>query len=321
MYAHFQIPKEYIGPCSGKDQESIEGPIYNSYYQWIPIFLMFLAVLFYLPRMLWMVMEGGLMKFFGKGTTTRLIEEPEEKRDRLVRFFSDNIHNKYNIYYYGFIFCETLNIFIVVVVYFLTNKILNGKFLFYGIKTLMYYRLPYEEQRLSVQANPMCEAFPRIAACDYHRFGSGGLQEKVNAICILALNVINDKVFLVLWWWLFFLVFVGFSRFAFRIVQIYSARLRFYMLKMRMQRYFKRSASTDKIRNYICKCSRGDWFVLYQLSKNLNRVFFMDFLVTLARTVDPESPARDEQGDEGNEKYIHLWNLYIFSPSIVLNCS
>jgi len=59
MYAHFQIPKEYIGPCSGKDQESIEGPIYNSYYQWIPIYLMFLAILFYLPRMLWMVMEGN----------------------------------------------------------------------------------------------------------------------------------------------------------------------------------------------------------------------------------------------------------------------
>ena len=106
------------------------------------------------------------------------------------------------------------------------------------------------------------------------------------------------KVFLVLWWWLFFLVFVGFSRFGFRIIQIYSARLRFYMLKMRMQRYFKRSASTDKIKNYICKCSRGDWFVLYQLSKNLNRVFFMDFLVTLSKTVDPKSPARDEQGDE-----------------------
>ncbi len=35
----------------------------------------------------------------------------------------------------------------------------------------------------------------------------------------------------------------------------------------------------DKVHNYICKCSRGDWFVLYQLSKNLNRPFFMDFLV------------------------------------------
>ena len=55
----------------------------------------------------------------------------------------------------------------------------------------------------------------------------------------------------------------------------------------------------DKIKNYLTKCSKGDWFILYQLSKNLNRVFFMDFLTTLARTVDPESPARDNEGDEG----------------------
>ena len=41
MYAHFKIPKEYQGPCSGKDQENVEGPVYNSYYQWVPIFLMF----------------------------------------------------------------------------------------------------------------------------------------------------------------------------------------------------------------------------------------------------------------------------------------
>ena len=82
----------------------------------------------------------------------------------------------------------------MVVVYFLTNKILRGKFLFCGMKTLLYYQLPHEEQKISVLANPMCEAFPWIVACDYHQFGVGGLQEKVNAICILALNVINDKV-------------------------------------------------------------------------------------------------------------------------------
>jgi hypothetical protein len=30
-------------------------------------------------------MEGGLMKFFGKGTTSRFVEDPEEKRDKLVK--------------------------------------------------------------------------------------------------------------------------------------------------------------------------------------------------------------------------------------------
>ena len=33
-----------------------------------------------------------------------------------------------------------------------------------------------------------------LAFCDYWRFGTGGHQENVNAICILALNIINDKV-------------------------------------------------------------------------------------------------------------------------------
>ena len=53
MYANFRIPAHYRGPCSsdiGNAQFDIDGPIYNSYYQWIPIYLIFMAVVFYLPR-------------------------------------------------------------------------------------------------------------------------------------------------------------------------------------------------------------------------------------------------------------------------------
>ena len=63
MYAHFKIPMEYQGPCSGKDQENIEGPVYNSYYQWVPIFLMFTAFMFYIPRCMWLTMEGNFLSF------------------------------------------------------------------------------------------------------------------------------------------------------------------------------------------------------------------------------------------------------------------
>ena len=37
------------------------------------------------------------------------------------------------------------------------------------------------------------------AFCDYWRFGTGGHQENVNAVCILALNIINDKVIKIHW--------------------------------------------------------------------------------------------------------------------------
>ncbi len=302
MYAHFKIPPQYKGPCSGMEQEDIEGIIYNSYYQWVPIYLIILAVFFYLPRVLWLVMEGGLMKFFGKGTTTRIIEDPEEKRDKLVEFFRANIHNKYNIYYYGFIFCELMNILVLIGAFFATDRFLEYRWRDYGFRVWTYYHLPPEEQRMASKTNPMCYTFPRIAACTYYRFGTGGKQENIEALCILSLNIINDKVFLVIWWWFFVLFFLGFCRMIFRVVQIISVRLRFYMLNMRMHRYFKRNENMVRVRTYVYGCSRGDWFVLYQLSKNLNRPFFMEFLVNLSKVIEAqkENPNLLDNKDEGD---------------------
>ena len=51
MYSTWNIPREYKGACSGGDQDMDTTTIvYNSYYQWVPLYLIFLAVLFYLPR-------------------------------------------------------------------------------------------------------------------------------------------------------------------------------------------------------------------------------------------------------------------------------
>ena len=153
-----------------------------------------------------------------------------------MQFFRCNIHNKYNIYYYGFIFCEILNLLVTVIAYFLTNRFLAGRYLDYGIRVFQYYQFPPEEKERTGVQNPMCYTFPRIASCDWHRFGSAGEQENINAICVLALNIINDKVFLIIWWWYYILFFLGISRLIFRIVQINSVRLRFYMINLRMHR-------------------------------------------------------------------------------------
>ena len=139
MYSTWNIPREYKGACSGGDQDMQTTTIvYNSYYQWVPLYLIFLAVLFYLPRMFWIMIEGGLMKFFGKGTTTRFIEDQEEKRDRLVSFFIKNIQNKYNIYFCGFVTCEMLNLFVVLLTFLLTHRFLHFRYLFYGFNVRFF---------------------------------------------------------------------------------------------------------------------------------------------------------------------------------------
>ena len=99
---------------------------------------------------------------------------------------------RYNIYFFGFMGMELFNWLIVLIQFGLTNVFLHYRFGWYGPNVLFYYRLPEEEQR--EMKNPMCDTFPRIASCDYWRWGSGGRQENINAICVLALNMINDKV-------------------------------------------------------------------------------------------------------------------------------
>jgi len=296
MYSSWSIPAKYKGVCSANGEltglsvdewnKARTTIVYNSYYQWVPLYLVTLAIVFYIPRLIWLMLEGGLMKFFGNGTTTRTIEDQEEKEQSLVKFFCKNVHNKYNIYFYGFIVCEILNVFIVTVQFGVTNQFLHGRFLDYGPKVIYYYRLPDEEQALN--KNPMCYAFPRIASCDYWRWGPGGLQENINAICILALNMINDKVFLVLWWWFLFVSIVGVTRLIYRLVQTQSSFVRYQLINLRMNRYFKKSTKLTKIESFITQATLGDWFVLYQLSKNLNRPFFMDFLTHLSVKYDDE---------------------------------
>ena len=76
-------------------------------------------------------------------------------------------------------------------------------------------------------------------------------------------------------------------RFVYRIIQLSSRKFRYHMMRMKMSRYFKTDANMRHVEHYAEHCSIGDWFVLYQMSRNMNNRFFAEFLVVLSRRVNP----------------------------------
>ena len=63
------------------------------YLQWVSIFLVVCAILFYTPRAIWLMAEGGLMKYLAKGATTKIVEDANKKREALLKTFQVSNHN------------------------------------------------------------------------------------------------------------------------------------------------------------------------------------------------------------------------------------
>ena len=107
-----------------------------------------------------------------------------------------------------------------------------------------------------------------------------------------------------MWVWHCILILAGVNRIVTRSVQLLSHRVRYFLMKMMMHRsalaiisdcitpsficlfrYLSKNKHVRHIQHYVATCSIGDWFVLYQMSKNMNKRFFAEFLALLSLKV------------------------------------
>ena len=51
------------------------------------------------------------------------------------------------------------------------------------------------------RADPMNVVFPKMTKCTFHKYGPSGTITRHDGLCILALNIINEKIYVFLWFW------------------------------------------------------------------------------------------------------------------------
>ena len=75
----------------------------------------------------------------------------------------------------------------------------------------------------------------QVTKCTFHKYGPSGTIENKDGLCLLAQNIINEKIYIFLWFW--FLILGGLSALVvlYRLVIIISPRMRAYLLYIRFR--------------------------------------------------------------------------------------
>ncbi|CAG2214609.1 inx [Mytilus edulis] len=279
-----------------------------TYYQWVPIILLFQALMFKIPNIAWRLLNGysgiNMDKICILSEST-LMSSPDDRQKNIShiakymhrwiesqRDFHDNalvrmrrrvssviifcLGKRDGTFLTGYyIFIKFLYAANVVGQFFLLNAFMATDYNVFGFE-VMSYLFTNGEWTPSPR-------FPRVTLCDFvirqlsnhHRY---------TVQCVLPLNLFNEKIFIFLWFWLFLMAFLTFFNFA--------SWLYYTLFKENRTRYVKKylnlcneiSTGFDKklARKFADDYLRNDGiFVLRVIEKNSSGMVLCDLVISL----------------------------------------
>ncbi|BFZ15646.1 hypothetical protein BsWGS_18684 [Bradybaena similaris] len=219
----YYIPMDTPIPIDHASRESEE----LTYYQWVPLILLFMAFMFKLPNILWRLFNGGsginLDKIVDMAEKTQLGSPDDRDKtidhiskyldrwlethreyhwNRLVRakqalarcccFFCNKRAGTYLTAFY--LFVKVLYVANVISQFFLLNAFLSQDYNLYGFEVLQMLGSSDSEWKESTR-------FPRVTLCDFKIRQLQNIQTWT-VQCVLPINLFNEKIFIVIWFWL-----------------------------------------------------------------------------------------------------------------------
>lgn len=180
------------------------------------------------------------------------------------------------MYVFRFAFCELLNVVMVGINMWLLNVVFGG--FWWDFAPAIHALLACDYPAWKRQAGLV---FPIYAKCDYTKIGVSGSITFHDALCMLTMNSLNEKIFTFMWLWLIGLAIVSMLNVCYRIVWFASSTLRLKLLQSMVCRM-----SLAKLRRITRNANFGECFLLLQVGRNVHPIIFADIMEDLAIVLD-----------------------------------
>ncbi|CAH1402935.1 unnamed protein product [Nezara viridula] len=264
---------------------------HHAYYQWVPFVLFGQALLFYLPHYIWKALEKGRIRAIVSQVKTSIytaeadtvingykIDSHETRKNR-EKIFKDIYISWARLkvnrdWAKNYIMCEMLNIVNIFLQIMLVDSFLQGNFLDLGVRWIR------DEQEV------LESVFPKLTKCTFHKFGKSGSIQNFDALCVMSLNIINEKVYTLLWFWFLILLFFTLLGLVWRLLSFLlhsrnGAFNRFVWAEVSPGPALK----TAEIEMIATKLTFSDWLLLYYIGKNMDSRMFRRVVADLSQSL------------------------------------
>ena len=331
----YYVPEGSSIPKDIADRQEAE----ITYYQWVPIILLLQAFLFKVPNVAWRLLNGysGInMEKICTLSETTLLSSPDDRSKNIShiakymhrwvesqRDFHENAYVRirrrisnaicfcfgkrdgtFLIGYYMFI--KMLYCLNIVFQFLLLNAFMANDYGVLGFEILEYL-LGSGDWKPSPR-------FPRITLCDFAKRVLGNPPHRHTIQCVLPLNLFNEKIFIFLWFWLFFLALLNFINFGSWFYYALFTHNRAKYIKKYLKLCNEISSKFDKklATKFADEYLRNDGiFVLRVIEKNSSGMVLSDLIISLwklfkeehgtAQKPKPGSEAGTQTGENNND--------------------
>ncbi|KAK9509208.1 hypothetical protein O3M35_006571 [Rhynocoris fuscipes] len=248
-----------------------ENAIYLNYYQWIPIVLSIQACLFYIPHYLWKYWGGKRVQIISIDLKKCIKDHNINIINNLVDYLRLN-RLTFKYHFYKYFICEIINLINVILQMYLMDLFLEDKFTSYGLDFINYIT----DYTVNIDVDPMALTFPKVSKCTFNYYGPSGSEQVIDAICLLPINVINQIIYLIMWFWLMILTIITMFSIFMEIITLCLHSYRYKLLKSNAP-----LVKQELIHSIIDNTNISEWFLLNQICHNVEAFTSVKFLETL----------------------------------------
>ncbi|KAF4517909.1 hypothetical protein B566_EDAN001863 [Ephemera danica] len=111
----------------------------------------------------------------------------------------------------------------------------------------------------------MVYVFPRVTKCVFHKYGPSGTIQRHDSLCVLPLNIVNEKTYIFIWFWFVILATLLSCLLLYRAIILAVPSV---------------AAAVSR------KTDIGDWWVLYMLGRNIDPLIYREVVGELAKKIE-----------------------------------